>query len=79
MLKDKDEINVIYLSDGETWDRLKDCTVVFGAVYDESENRPVITKSSWAIKLWMLIPFGIYKIVRNPHLELPKPTAPHKS
>ncbi len=79
MSKDKDEIHVIYLGDGETWDLAKECTLIFNAVYDESENLALPGKDSIAIKMSELIPLALQQVLRNKAIKISKPTAPRKS
>ncbi len=59
MPEDKDEIHVIYLGDGETWDLAKECTLIFNAVYDKSENLALPGKDSIAVKMSELIPLAL--------------------
>lgn len=79
MPEDKDEIHVIYLGDGETWDLAKECTLIFNAVYDESENLALPSKDSIAIKMSELIPLALQQVLRNKAIKISKPTAPRKS
>ncbi len=79
MSKDKDEIHVIYLGDGETWDLAKECTLIFNAVYDESENLALPGKDSIAIKMSELIPLALQQVLRNKAIKISKPTVQHKS
>jgi hypothetical protein len=78
MRKDKGEIDVVYLSDGETWDLAENCTIVFRAVYDESQNLALPGQDSMQINLHDLIPFA-HQAISNKSIKVFRLTVPHKS
>ncbi len=78
MRQDKDEIHVVYLSDGETWDLAENCTIVFRAIYDESQNLALPGQDSMQIYLRDLIPLA-HQAIRNKSIKVFRPTALHKS
>jgi hypothetical protein len=73
MPQNKEEIHVIYLGDGETWDLAKECTLIFNAVYDELTNLPLPSENSIAIKLTELIPLALQQVFRNKAIKISKP------
>jgi hypothetical protein len=76
MFEDSSEINVIYFSDGETWERVENCTIIFRAIYDKSQNLVLPGEDSVAIKLEELIPLALQQVMRNKAIKIYKPPTP---
>ena len=72
MRHDKDEIHVVYLSDGETWDLAENCTIVLRAIYDESQNLALPGQNSLQINLNDLITLA-HQAIRNKSIKVSKP------
>ena len=76
MLQDKDVIDVAILDDGKTWGLTKNCTIIFKAIYDESQNLAFPGEDSVAIKLDELIPLALQQVMRNKAIKIYKPPTP---
>ncbi len=71
MRHDKDEIHVVYLSDGETWDLAENYTIVLRAIYDESQNLALLGQNSLQINLNDLITLA-HQAIRNKSIKVSK-------